>query len=226
MNREERRHPTEPGKPDAIEKWITSGLRYVELPSGIAMRIRLPSAERMLRSNTMPADLREMAVKFASTGIALEALDAEALDNFLRMKQIMVADSIREIYGGDAETQEEREADRGGWEPVTITAADLEEFEIDPDDLSALSTICMRQATVNMITLASRRDRGLLDAKEAEAGIERERGETVPSWGEFRTDDGGAQSGSERAGVERAPEQHDPDHGSRRGDRVRRGARS
>jgi hypothetical protein len=213
-------------KNDAIDKWITSGLRYVELPTGTAMRIRIPSAERMLRANVMPTDLREMAVKFATTGIALEAMDADGLDAFLQMKQIMVADCIREIYGGEKVDQEEREQDADGWQAVTITAADLDEFEIDPDDLSALSSIVMRQATVNMITAASRREHGRLDPALAAEIEQMEGGDTLPAWGDFREERRGADRGTDGGAMAEAPveDAQDPRAGSRV--RARRGARA
>jgi hypothetical protein len=169
--------------PSAIDKWISGGLRYVELPSGTSMRVRIPSTERMLRAGTMPEGLREMALKFATTGIALDELDAAAAENFLRMKDHLVADSIREIYEGDDPDPEHATE---GWTPVKISATDLEEFEIDPDDLSALSAITLRQTTVNSVTAATRRDRGRITNAEAETIVADERGDTLPAWENFR----------------------------------------
>jgi hypothetical protein len=215
-----------PAGQQALDQWMNRGLRQVTLPTGTRLQIRIPSADFLLRSGTMPQELRAMAVKFASTGISLEELDDAAIEQFLHMKNVLVAWSVRAIYTGDAELTDPVPNDDPGWQPITLTVGQIENAELDADDLGALASIAMRQQTPNQITAAVWRDLGLVSGETLDDAIARsEREEDGPTVGEFRgvrEHDGSADAGADGEDVGMPAESDGRDPRSRDRARVRR----
>lgn len=208
---------------DPVDLWLNAGLRYVELPTGTRALIRLPQADMIVRKGAMPSELRAMALKFATTGVALDALTPDDVDRFMAMKNVLIAYALRYLYVGDApdgiEPPHDDPSGDPAWTPVTLSAADIEEAEVDGDDLGALGAIVLRQQTPNQITAFSRRDRGLMKPAEAARVADGEGGETVAAYAEFRGDRRGARAGDDGGNVgdeaERAARDRRPGHGAR-----------
>jgi hypothetical protein len=190
---------TKPASPDMIDRWRNKGLRQVTLPSLTRMKIRIPSGDMLVRSGAMPQDLRALAIQFATAGIELEKLDETAIDQFLKMKNVLIAWAVREIYTGEAEFTERLQDDDPDWQPISISADEIDDAELDGDDLGALAAIVMRQRTPNQVTAAVWQDEGKLDRRTLDNFLKDE----APTVGSFRGDRGGA--GSADAGGEREP---------------------
>lgn len=214
-----------PASRDAIDRWMNAGLRQVTLPTGTRMKLRIPAAEQLIRHNVMPQDLRELAVKFASTGLVIEELTPDDLEQFLKMKQVLVAWSIREIYAGDAPITEKVADDDPAWQPIEISADEIDAAEIDADDLGALTSIVLRQRTPNEVTAVvwadiGKLERGSLDEQLRSLEAEDE-GETVGRFRDVRADERGADARADGGDVGLPPESDGRDPRSRRGARVR-----
>lgn len=207
---------------DLIDRWRDAGLRQVTLPSLTRMKIRIPAADMLVRSGAMPQDLRDVAIKFATSGISLEELDPEQIDQFLQLKNVLIASAVRELYTGDADFTDRIPNDDPAWMPISIRAEDLDGSEIDGDDLGALAAIVMRQRTPNQVTAAVWQDEGKLDRRTAEDfdAAERARGETVTPFPRVPSDERGADAGADGEDVELPAESDGRDPRSSRRARV------
>lgn len=171
-------------KSDALQQWRAAALREVELPTGTRVQVRVPDAQALVRGNVIPGELREIALKFATSGIELEKLTEEQILGFIAFTHQLVARGLRGLWTGD------------GWQPLDLTAEALDALELPEEDLEALTHIVLRRTTVNQVTAASRADRGLISDDVAQQVAADEAGDTVPGWASFRGQSGGAGDGA------------------------------
>ena len=183
--------------------------------------VRLPNVQELLLRDALPTDLRDLAMAYATKGIELASLSPDDLKKFIRFNRELIASSVR--YLAEPESGAWQPGD-DGWEPITLTAADLMEHDIDPADLEALSAIAGRQKTPNEITALSRFDRGLIPAEEA-AQAGHEPGEVTSDYATFRDEQSGAPDGDDGESVRGTAERPTVDRGSRSRVRSRRSSR-
>lgn len=178
------------GPKNALAAWGVAALHAVELPSGMKALIRLPDVAKLIETESMPTDLRDVAAQFATSGIALDDLDYEGRIRVIRLTYELAAHMVRYLALGTSEAWERFKEVGGspsdeGWEPVTLTGGQLREMDIDQADLTALSKIATRQATPNTVTIGSRLDRGMLEAANA-IKPEAAEGRAQPTIAEFQ----------------------------------------
>jgi hypothetical protein len=189
--------------------------------------VKLPNPAALAAADSLPQELRKLASRYATGGIELTKLEAEEVAPFLRFMYELMAGMVKylapegsrawEDYrtGGDDPADE-------GWEAVSLTGPALRELDVDQADLDALGAIAGRLKTLNEITFASRRDRGLIADGET---VPEKEGETVPGFAAFRGQPGSPERGPDSEDVRPAAVGAARDRRSRRGVRGRRGAR-
>jgi hypothetical protein len=199
------------GPKNALAAWGSSALRPVELPSGTRMLVKLPDVLDLLRHDRLPAELRELAFRYAQAGIEITSLSPEDLVQFVDFTYELTARLVKYIAPPDSQawdafrlTGESPTAE--GWEPVSISAGELREMDIDQADLDALGRIAGRQATTNEITALSRFDRGLISADDMKERIAADPDGRVGDFAPFRGEPDGAAGGADREDVREAPE--------------------
>lgn len=174
---------------EVLRRWLGGGLKTCMLPTGVIFAFRLPDVEDMLAKGLIPDDLRKEALKFGASAINPETMDVEGLERLLRFMRVLVSQSLRYIWDGPVDPIEawaEYAPDAAEWQPVTLTAADLEEAAIDADDYAALQGIVSRQFTARQITAQSLGEHKFIPQEQADQIIAEEQSRTVPGWASFR----------------------------------------
>lgn len=176
------------GSAEALEAWGQRGLHEVLLPSGTTVRIRIPEADQLIRKGLLPGDLMDVASRFVTTGVDLEAAPADDRMRFDLMVRHMVASMIRGV-----------QADDGTWMdlPAGLQVSLIDELELPPDDIRALELIARRSTTPAVVSAASRAalaGRAALDRAAPGLAdlVEREAAATVDGWSSFRGEPEGA----------------------------------
>lgn len=188
--------------------------------------VKLPNPVELIRREALPAELKEMAFKFANGGIEVSTLTGDDLVRFLQFTYELVAEAIRYLAPPDSgawdafrSTGNSPQAE--GWEPVNLTPSQLrDEMDVDQADIEALAAIAGRLKTPNEVTALSRFDRGIIAAADAEALAQREAGARVGDLAPFREQPGSADGGADGEDVRRAPVR--PARGTRSSGGVRR----
>lgn len=219
------------GPKNALAAWGSSALRPVELPSGTRVLVKLPDVLDLIRTNRMPPELRDLAFRYAQSGIEVTALSPEDLVQFVDFTYELTARLVRYIASPDSGAWDEfrktgADPEAEGWEVVSITAAELREMDIDQADLDALGAIAGRQKTPNEVTALSRFDRGLISAADLQERIDADPDGRVGDLATFRRRADGAPGGADREDVRDAAEQPDRRSGPGHRARARRGARA
>jgi hypothetical protein len=214
------------GPKNALAAWGASSYRPVELPSGMKALIKLPDINDMIRNQRLPQALRDLAMKYATEGINVAELRGEDYAQFILFSYELVGRGLKYIAPPDSEAWDAFLKKGGspadeGWEPVTLTGAEIAEMDIDPADLEALGFIMGRQRTPNEVTASSRFDRGILTEEGRQAMLAADPGVRVGDYAGFRRQSGGADGRADGEDVREASERDHPDTGS--GRRVRRG---
>lgn len=152
------------------------------------MRIRIPEADQLIRKGLLPGDLMDIASRFVTTGVDLEAAPSEDRLRFDLMVRHMVGNMIRGVQDDD-----------GTWMdlPVGLQVELIDQLELPPDDIRALELIAQRATTPAIVTAASRAalaghaalDRAAPDLADI---VEREAAATVEGWSSFRGEPQGA----------------------------------
>ena len=194
-----------------LATWGSTALRPVELPSGMRALVKLPDVRELVLTDSLPSELREIAFQYAKTGIDVSTLEGDAMKQFIRFTYELVARSIRYMAPADSgawEAFRKTGADPSaeGWQAVSVSASELQQMEIDPLDIEALSAIAGRQKSPNEVTALSRFDRGLLDGAAVAAAAASEQGARVGDFAPFRQEHGGADGGADREDVRPATE--------------------
>ena len=209
-----------------LSAWGSTALRPVELPSGLKVLLKLPDVNDLVLRDALPADLRDLAMRYAQGGIEITKLDSNDLKRFIQFTYELISRSIRYMAAPDSPAWDDfrrtgSDPSVEGWQPVTLTAGELSEMDVDPDDVAALGQIAGRQKTPNEITAMSRFDRGLLSADQVAAAAGSEApGQKVGDYATFRDEPGSADSGPDGEDVRDAPVGPTRGRGSSR--RVRR----
>lgn len=192
------------GPKNALAAWGSSALRAVELPTGTLALLRLPNVAALVAANAFPQELRILASKYATSGIEVDKLKPEELGRFLAFTYDLIARALRYMApeGSKAwlafvDTGESPEAE--GWQPVSLTGAQIAEMDIDQDDLDALGKIVGRQVTVNTVTLSSRIDRGMVARPEPVDAVGGD--ETIDAFAPFRGQPGSSERGTDSEDV-------------------------
>ena len=210
-----------------VSRWGSTALRPVELPSGMKALIRLPDVNDLILRDAVPADLREVAMQYATTGIEVDKLDQDQLRQFVHFTYELVARSIRYMAAPDSPAWDAfrvaGDPSDEGWEAVALTARELQESDVDPADIEALGQIVGRQKTPNEVTALTRFDRGLMKGSALAEAIADESGSRVGDFAPFRPESGGADDGADGEDVRDAAVRPD---GDRRPGRRVRGRRS
>ncbi len=170
----------------ALDRWARIGLQEVELPSGIKVRGVLPNAVDLATRGLLPGYLRNVVFSLASAGeVKFSELSDDEADRFRSLLRHMGARFVREVQGEDGE-----------WEPVELTGDELDSGTFPREDIAALEVIAGRQRTPEQVTAVSQFSRGLLEDEAVLAITEKEAGDTVNGWAEFRDD--GSRPGTEQ----------------------------
>lgn len=180
---------------EALSAWAARGLREVLLPSGTEVRIRIPEADLLIRKGLLPDDLLAVASRFVTTGVDLDRSTDEDRLRFNELVRHLVANMVRGIRD-----------EAGGWVDITVTADQMDELELPPDDIRLLELIARRQATPEIGSAASRAMQAGRSMAEA-LGLEEAEG-TVDSFAGFRGEPAGVESGAD-GGAVRAVAGHD-----------------
>lgn len=200
------------GPKNALAAWGVSALHAVELPSGMKALVRLPDVAKLMSKERFPQDLREIASRFAMSGIDLNEVTVDEAPRVIAFTYELVAETVKYL-AQPGSTAWERFKEQGGspvdegWEPVSLTGPELSEMEVDQADITALSSIAARTVTPNSVTVAARLDRGMVE-KAAEALEEAERA-SQPTIATFRTADrepGRADAGADGSDMGKEPE--------------------
>lgn len=212
------------GPKNALAAWGSSALRPVELPSGMKALVKLPDVLELLQHDRLPAELRELAFRYAQGGIDIAALGPEELLQFVNFTYELSARLVRYLATADSPAWDEFRATGAsptaeGWQAVSLTAAELREMDIDPADLEALGQIAGRQKTPNEVTALSRFDRGLLSDAELQERVGADPDGRVSDFASFRGQPDSADDGDHGEDVRLPAESSARRPGSR--DRVR-----
>ena len=162
----------------ALRGWTEAGWRKVLLPSGVWLRVRLPSIDHLLRKNAFPHELEAIVLKYTMGSFRLSELTKDETIEFLRMRDTLIVHTVRErLVSGDPDDEKK---DPPVWEPIDLAPHIDELGELLPgDDLDKLGLIAMRYQTPQAVTAQSRINLGL-------ARLIRPDEEDGPSAGEFR----------------------------------------
>lgn len=191
--------------PSALQRWLGGGLKTVMLPTGTIFAYSIPPVEDLVARGLIPEHLRKVALQFAASAVDPLTMDTDSLSELLQFMRALIAQSLRYLWTGEQEPIEawEQFAPGDKWEPVTLTAADLQEAALDADDYAALFNLVGREATGVQITAQSLAEHGLLDRAEADQIISASRTATVPGWSSFRSERRRASAGAAGAAVGR-----------------------
>lgn len=193
-------------KNDILGRWNSTALRPVELPSGMKALIVLPDLNELILRDALPANLRDLAMRYATEGITFSKLDAADMKLFIQFTRELVTRMVRYMAEPESSAWDQFRTEGGmpsdyGWQPVTLTPELLAESDVDPGDIAALSQIAGRVSTPNEITAMSRHDRGLLDdIQAAEAGQDTP-GQKLDDYERFRGQPGGPDDGADSEDV-------------------------
>jgi hypothetical protein len=171
--------------------------------------VKLPDVVELLRKEKMPAELKDLAFKYANDGINVSELGPDDMIQFVRFTYELVANMVKwlspppapgEVGAWDEFKRTGNSPSVEGWQAVTLDAREIRELDIDQADIEALGRIAGRQATPNEITALSRFDRGLITDAEAAIAAAAEPGATVGDLAPFRgqsTGDGARADGED-----------------------------
>jgi hypothetical protein len=173
----------------ALEAWRARAVQPCLLPSGQWIKARVPDAEELIRNDLLPSDLIELAMQGGDT----DEMSTEDLVKFVSLYRELSAHVVVAIRG----------AGEDDWQPVTLTAADLD--GLHPDDVNALRLIAQRRMTIAEVSGRSEALLSLIEPAEAAAIAEREAGATVDGYRDFRDDGPGAEPGTDGADVRPEP---------------------
>lgn len=194
-------------KANALLQWQATALRPVELPTGQRALVRLPNVPALVAAGAFPQELRNLAAKYATAGIEVSKLGEDEIGAFLGLTYDLIARSLKYLAPKGSEawdqfltTGESPEVE--GWEPVSLTGAELREMDVDQDDLDQLGKIAGRMTTTLVVTYTSRLERGLLAATDRPPEVDEP---TVPEMAPFHRQPGGDVRGPDSEDVRGAP---------------------
>lgn len=152
--------------------------------------VKIPDVNLLVRSGKLPDELTNVAMQFATTGIDVKALTGAEIREFVRLTYELIADALQYLAppGSDAwdDFRESGDPVAEGWEPISLSGAELAEMRVDQGDLEALGQIAGRTKTPNEVTALSRFDRGLLTEEGVKAALTADTGERVTDYATFR----------------------------------------
>lgn len=222
--------------------WSAASSDLIMLPSGVEVRLDLPSVASLLVSGAMPSALRALAMQFVGDGVEPDALDPEEKKQWTDLEHLLVSESVVAIKPpGFDEPQ-----------PFRLTIEDLarDPMPVPRHDYLALRDIVLHIRTIKQVDALSRvaameveleeaRERGATDdevaameariaekAQWAARVVESERVNSIEGWMPFRPEGGFAAAGADSEDMGHAPVQP-ADHLGRGGrPRARRSPRS
>lgn len=195
------------------DAWAEAGRITVTLPSGFRVRGVLPSPSEVIRLKIVPQTLRREILGFESK--MMNELSEDEHAAIVDGRRYQAAAFIRAMAPPGTTGDD-------GWEPVTLTKDEL--ADMPPGDVEALDDLIGGYATAEMITVRSEVVLGLREAADLVAVKQREAGDTVDGWRDFRIVDGGGSPDTPSADVEPVPVRNPRDR--KPVDRVRGGRRS
>jgi hypothetical protein len=172
------------------ELWAASAVQTVVLPSGFRVRGVMPSPSEVVRRKIVPQALRRQVVALAPK--LMSELDENEHAALVDARRYQTAAFVREMAPPGT-------TDEDGWEPVTLSVEDLS--GMPPADIEALDDLIMGVATAAMLTAASEAALGIGSPDDLAAVRNREAGDTVDGWAEFRDDGRGADPSAAGADV-------------------------
>lgn len=196
---------------DARDRLVSAGLATVILPSGVAVRGRLPTTEDLYVRDLVPEDLLSIVGRFAM-GATLKDIPEPDRPLWYRYLRLLVAAFIRAVRD-----------EQGEWVPVSIRLEDT--FTMDERDVDELEYIVLRLKTPDQVSALWRAEHGELTKEEALAIISAEAPKTMSGWATFRHLVAGLDPGQDGADVQPAAEPDARPNRAARRTRARRGTR-
>lgn len=203
-----------------LQAWGAASSDLTMLPSGVEVRLDLPSVASLISSGAMPTALRALALQFMGEGVSPGELSNDDREKWEKLERVLVSESVVAIRvpGGDLQ-------------PFKITPEDL---EADPPiiprhDKLALRDMVLRIRTPKQVDALSRvafMDRDLQAAVERDAPehelveirnaiaekanwaarvVESERMNSIEGWLPFRPDGRGGDAGVDGKDMGPAP---------------------
>lgn len=169
------------------ERWLGAGYEEVTLPSGFKVRGVRPTTRDLLLANVLPTDLSSLVMSAEAKKNAGRQLTSEELGATVAAQRIEAAAFVRDAWDDEA----------SAWEPVTLTAADLNGSGMDPRDVDALEDIVLYRRTPAQITASTLAARAEISPADAAAIDREEAGDTVDGQAGFRHDGGGDDAGQD-----------------------------
>jgi hypothetical protein len=130
-----------------IEQWKARALRELPLPSGAIVKVVLPDVAALQRRDVFPEELEQIVLRYTGGGFRLAELDREEIAAFVRMRDQVIAESVREISYDDGET----------WQAIDLRPVMLQLDVVLPiEDLDTLGLAGLRQRTIEALVLDHR----------------------------------------------------------------------
>ena len=183
-----------------VDELKQAGYREVVLPSGFRVRGVMPADRDLVRLRLVPGDLQAAVLAGDAKAESGSPLSDEERAARVEIQRIAAAAFIRAVWDAESEA----------WVPCRLTADDLNSGGMDPADVDALEDIVLYRRTPAEVTLQALRSKGE-ETAEALAAAEREAGDTVDAWSEFRDDGRGDGAGTGSESVEGPSVEHDRD---------------
>jgi hypothetical protein len=190
----------------ALAAWSAASVKSVLLPSGTTVRVRIPDAEQILRSDQLPSDLLAIATKFAATGVELVDLGDEQLLQFLAFSRHLALSCVRAVQQEDQ-----------SWSEVTLTSDDFDALPVE--DRDALRNLALRAQTAAQVTALTQLSQKLLTPEMTAAVVAEEAGSTIEGYATFRGEREGAVPGTDGGDVRGEPGSDVPGPGGPGADR-------
>lgn len=173
------------------DRLVSAGYREVLLPSGVRIRGVMPEARELVRRGLIRADLAAAVLVAERKSDAGEPLSREDQVATIEAQRVEAASFVRQGWNDQT----------GAWEPLLLTAEDLNDGGMDPRDVDALEDIVLYRRTPEQITASTLEAQGAITEAERELAEREGAGDTVDGWAGFRDERGGADAGPDVADV-------------------------
>jgi hypothetical protein len=135
------------GNAALIEQWKARAVRELPLPSGAIVRLVLPDVEPQQRRNLFPEELEQLVLRYTGGGFRLVDLSQDELRGFVQMRDVTIAESVREISFDAGAT----------WQPIDLRDVVLQLDVVLPvEDLDTLGMAVLRKRSIEALTVDHR----------------------------------------------------------------------
>lgn len=176
---------------ELLREWAAAGEHEVTLPTGRRVKVRLPTAQELLRSDSLPKDLRAAVLRFYTIGLDTRNVDDARVETIRNMQTLLAARSVRALWN---------EADQS-WVPLQLEPALLRDLGLPEEDMTALEQMALRRKSPQQVNAesAALAVNGKLDGLMKT--IDKEADATVNGWRPFRHERGSDPAGPDGAAV-------------------------